>query len=265
MELKPVVAYQRISTDSTRQDLERQREPLKTRATTDKLEILAWVEEEERAGEKAMPTFDRPKVKQAMKLAGELRAVGLLVENVDRWTRKGADDLGYSMFVLRRDYGLELIFSDLPADPFAREILPPIMATLARLDNKRRADQQRTSAALRKSRGIKIGRTPRPDLTDEEFEEDVLPTILARRGLAAAAVLVGRRRLLEAGRGGLEVVDPKARRFCTPSESWLADQLAKRPGSHRLLGRVYRPGHGNPPRKAGIPGEPTAEVEQVAA
>lgn len=164
-----LIGYLRVSTDDKGQDPERQRPVLVQGAARDGNEVVAWVIDQSPAGEKAMPTFDRPKIKEAFALAREHGAGGLIVENVDRWTRKGADDLGYSHFVMRRDYGLKLWFADLAGmDDFAREVLPPLMATLARLDNKRRSDQAKTSAAKRIAEGKRIGREPKDVLSDEE-------------------------------------------------------------------------------------------------
>lgn len=237
-----LVAYKRVSTDDKGQDPSRQDKPLQAFADRNGDEIVAWVVDEgTSAGEKGVPTLDRPKVKEALKLARELKAHALLVENVDRWTRKGSMDLGYSLFVLLRDHRLELLFADLPEDDFAREVLPPLMATLARMDNKRKSDMATTSAAKRKARGDRLGRPPKPDLTDEELEEVVEPLSKAGHGLRRIAAALTRRRLV--GRDGIEVVEPKARRQRHCSESWLRDQLAKRVGTNGLSTRVYRPCH----------------------
>lgn len=241
-----LVAYLRVSTDDKNQDPERQRPVLEAKARASGHEIMAWViDEGSKAGEKAIPTFDRPKVKDAIKLAKKLKADGLMVESVDRWTRKGADDLGYSMFVLRRDHGLEgaLVFADMPDDPFAREILPPIMAVLARLDNKRRSDQAKSSMARKKALGVRIGRPPKPPMTDQEYHEIAMPLLAQGSGLRKVAIAISQQRLK---RGDGEVFDAKARRGCTVGTYWVAKELDNRQKSEGLSRRVRRTRSGYP-------------------
>lgn len=235
-----LIAYLRVSTDDKNQDPERQRPVLEACAKRDGHEIVAWVIEKEPAGEGATyQTLDRPKVRVALDLAQEHKAGGIMVENVDRWTRRGSMDLGYSMFVLERDHKLKILFADLPADDFARDVLPPLMATLAKMDNKRRSDQARTSAARKKMQGVRLGRPPKPDLTDDELQA-VAVLVRAGRGMRLAALEVSRLR------GAFEVSDPAARRRRVVSASWLTDQLARRTESPGLLGRVVQPTHRRP-------------------
>lgn len=241
-----LVAYLRVSTDDKNQDPERQRPILEAKAKSAGHEIVHWViDEGSSAGQKAMPTFDRPKVKEAIKIANKLGADGLMVESVDRWTRKGADDLGYSMFVLRRDHGLAgaLVFADMPDDPFAREILPPIMAVLARLDNKRRSDQAKSSMARKKAMGIRIGRPPKPPMTDQEYHELALPLLAQGSGLRKVAIAISQERLKR--RHG-EVFDAKARRASTVGTYWVAKELDNRQKSAGLSRRVRRTKNGHP-------------------
>ena len=215
-----LVAYLRVSTDDKGQDPERQRPHLEAHATQGGHQIVAWViDDGVSAGENAMPTLDRPGVEQALQRAGELKANGILVENVDRWTRKGSMDLGYSMFVLHRDYGLKLVFADLPQDEFAREVLPPLMATMARLDNKRRSDSTRSGMARKKSLGVRMGRPLKPGLTDAEWPV-VLEMLRAGKGTRRASLEVSRLR------GAFELTDPKARKERGVSKFWLECQLA---------------------------------------
>lgn len=236
-----VVLYRRVSTDDRGQDPDRQLAPLMAVVQRDKHEVVGdVVDEGTSAGEKGVPTFERPKVKELLALAKAQRAHGVLVENVDRWTRKGPSELGYSMFVLERDHKLKLLFADLPADPFAREVLPPLMATLARMDNQRRSDMATTSVAQRKARGERIGRKPKPDLTEEEFQAVI--RLMSRGGSVIGGLRIAS---LEVSRlrGAHEVADAKARRDRMVSKNWIADQLNKRPETTQLLGRAVRPGH----------------------
>lgn len=253
-----VVLYRRVSTDDKGQDPDRQKAPLARVVERDRHVVVGdVVDEGTSAGEKGLPTFDRPKVRELLAVAKREKAHAILVENVDRWTRKGPSELGYSMFVLQRDHGLQLLFADLPEDPFAREVLPPLMATLARMDNQRKSDMARTSVAQRKARGERIGRKPKPDLSDDEFAAviRVMAGASTIGGLRLAALEVSRRR------GAHEVADPKARRDRMVSKNWVANQLFyKRPETLQLLGRVVRPGNRPPSRKAALPDNPQDPV-----
>jgi len=131
------IGYLRVSTDDKEQDPERQKILLEAYASGHGHRVVAWVTDEgTSAGKRGPPTMDRPSVKEALRLAQQHHANGILVESVDRWTRKGPSDLGYCLFVLQRDHdGLELLFADIPNDPFIRDVIPPLMASLVRMDN----------------------------------------------------------------------------------------------------------------------------------
>lgn len=245
-----LIGYLRVSTDDKNQDPERQRPVLEGAARKSGDTITGWVVDEgTRAGDKGPPTLDRPRLKELLALAKETKADGIMVESVDRWTRKGSSDLGYSMFVLERDHGLKLMFADTPDDPIAREVIPPLMAFLARMDNKRRSDQARSSAARKKAMGVRVGRPPKPDLDPAEFQA-AIAAMTAGGGYRKAALAVS------SMRGAADVSDAKARRARMVSASWVADQLAKRPETPGLLGRVVRPCHAPPSRNGPIPEQP---------
>lgn len=242
-----LVAYLRVSTDDKGQDPSRQKAPILARATKDGHEVVAWVIDEGTSG--AVPAMERPRVQEAIKLAKSLGARALVVEAVDRWSRGGWQDVGVSMYQLESDHGLGLLFADLQGDDFVVELLTGILATIAKMNRKRLAEMTRTGMANARAKGVRLGRPAKPDLTAEELAV-VVELVKSGRGLRRAADAITATRMV--GRDGVPVVDAKARRFRKVSASWLADQLAKRPETPGLLGRVIRPCHRDPPPNGSI-------------
>src|ERR1041385_8014302 len=111
-----LIAYLRVSTDDKGQDPDRQKRAMEARAAKDGHTVVAWVEDVGTSG--GVPALDRPKVKEAVRLAAEHGAGAIIVEAVDRWTRSGWQDVGVSMWRLRTENDLGLLFADLHGDDF---------------------------------------------------------------------------------------------------------------------------------------------------
>lgn len=267
-----LVAYQRVSTDDKGQDPERQKAPIQARADRDSHQVVAWVTDEGTSG--ATPPLDRPAVQEAIRLCREHGAKAIIVESVDRWTRGGWKDLGVSMFALQHDHGLDLLVADVEADGWVAELLVGIMATIAKMVRERLVAATKSGIANARRRVhdpsgcepctagqwcplFRNGREPKPDLTDQEAAV-VYAMKKAGKGDRLCALEISRLR------GAHEVADPKAARKRRVSKAWIADQLAKRPETLEVLGRVPRPSHERPSRKGPVSGR-SAEAAEAEA
>lgn len=246
-----VVGYLRVSLDDKGQDPDRQRAPIESRAARDGHQVVGWVTDKGTSG--SIPAMTRPRVIEAVRLAKAEGAGGIMVESVDRWTRDGPRDLALSMFELEHDHRLQLVVADINGDDFTTELLMGIMATIAKMVRRRLIEATKSGIANARRKGVIIGRPRKPDLTDEELAACVRVGDASLPGLRRMALIVSQMR------GAHEVADAKARRFRTVSRSWLADQLAKRPESPGLLGRVVRPSHDRPSRNGPLPEQPAEQ------
>lgn len=212
-----LIGYLRVSTDDKGQDPERQKVPILARAARDGHEVAGWVVDEGTSG--GIPALDRPRAREAIRLAGQLHARGLVVESVDRWTRAGPRDLAISLYLLETDHRLSLLVADLPEDDFLFELLSNIMAIIAKMNRRRLSEATKSGMARNKALGLSNGgQQPKPELTDTEYH--AIEASLATVGLRAAATELSRLR------GAWDESDPKKRRQLSVSHSWLSGQLA---------------------------------------
>lgn len=230
-----LIAYLRVSTDDKGQDPDRQKRVIQAWAATNKHEVTEFVKDEGTSG--ATPPLNRQAVREALQLAEDTGADGIVVESTDRWTRGGWQDLGVSMFLMQTEHGgKKLIIADLPqGDEFVAELLGGIMASVAKEFRRRLRAQIKSGLANAKAKGWpngEPGRLPKPDLTDEE-----LKTV----NLCRASGMGWRRSALEIskGRGAYDVADPKAQKERAISQTWLRKEIA-RLASHSET-RQYRP------------------------
>lgn len=197
-----LIAYLRVSTDDKGQDPDRQKPAILARATKDGHKVVAWVVDEGTSG--GVPALDRPKVKEAIRLAKVHGAGALIVEAVDRWSRGGWQDVGVSMFRLQSDHDLGLIFADLQGDEFVVELLTGILATIAKMNRQRLREMVKSGMANARKKGVHLGRPPKV-LTPEDWR--LVDSMRAEgKGWRLVALAVSRQR------GAFDVADPKAQR-----------------------------------------------------
>jgi putative DNA-invertase from lambdoid prophage Rac len=215
-----LVGYVRVSTDDKGQNPERQVDILTARANRTGDQLVAMVRDEGTSG--GVPPMERAWVQQAIRLAKEHGADGILVESVDRWTRVGVQDFFESSTTLELRHGLKLVLADVPQgmDGMALEIYQSIMAIVAKAFRERLREQIKSGLARAKKEGWKNGqpgRRPKPNLAPEEIAYVREQKAMGRRGAGWGRMAME----LTRRRGALEVVDAKARDKRTVTPSWL--------------------------------------------
>lgn len=189
-------------------------------AARDGHEVVAWFMDEGTSG--GVSPLERIQVGLAIKKAKELDADALLVESVDRWTRRGVHDFCQSSADLELRHGLKLVLADVPQgmDGMALEIYTSIMAIVAKAFRERLREQIKTGLARAKKEGWKNGppgRRPKANLQPHEIAYVREQRALGRRGAGWGRMA----QELSRRRGALEVVDPKAQDKRTVRPSWL--------------------------------------------
>lgn len=259
-----LVGYCRVSTDDKGQNPERQKDLLQAWATRNGHTVAHWIIDEGTSG--GISPLERIQVGLAIKKAKELGAEAILVESVDRWTRKGVHDFFQSSADLKLRHGLELALADVPQgmDGMALEIYQSIMAIVAKAFRERLREQIISGIARAKREGWKKGRPgrqPKANLSPEEVAYVREQRLLGRRGAGwgRMAAEITRRR------GALEVVDRKARDKRVVSPSWLRTEWARISAGSMV--RTWRPVGITPPVVAGVGSQPphsAAAIGEVA-
>ena len=215
-----LVGYCRVSTDDKGQNPDRQKDVLASMAARDHHEVVAWVMDEGTSG--GVSPMDRIQVGLAIKKAKELEADGLLVESVDRWTRRGVHDFCQSSADLELRHQLKLVLADVPQgmDGMALEIYTSIMAIVAKAFRERLRAQIISGLARAKREGWKRGRPGRQPKANLKPEEAAY--VREQRGMGRRGAGWGRMAAeLTRSRGALEVIDLKARDKRVVTPSWL--------------------------------------------
>lgn len=213
-----LIGYLRVSTDDKGQDPDRQRDVIQKWADANSHTMLAWVKDEGTSG--ATSPFQRQAVLEAIKEAQALKADGIAVEAVDRWTREGMEALAVSKFQLRVDHdGLQLAIANSPPGlpPYLMQIFDGMMAAVAQmwLERHRAAVKSgRERAAAKGWPNGQPGRKPKPKLTPKEQET---LTRLIDQGLGVDRLSLELSRI----RGAFEVSDPTARSRLEVKPTWL--------------------------------------------
>lgn len=218
-----LVGYCRVSTDDKGQNPERQADVLRAWATRNGHDLVAIVRDEGTSG--GVAPMERVWVQQAIREANAKGADAIVVESVDRWTRRGVHDFCQSSADLDLRHGLKLVLADVPQgmDGMALEIYTSIMAIVAKAFRERLREQIKSGLARAKREGWKNGqpgRRPKPNLSPEEvaYVREMKAMGRAGPGWGRMALELTRRR------GALEVVDPKARERRTVTASWLRSE-----------------------------------------
>ena len=215
-----LVAYCRVSTDDKGQNPERQADILKAWAERGGHEIVGIVKDEGTSG--GVPPMDRRWVQQAIRQANDAKADGILVESVDRWTRRGVHDYCQSCADLELRHGLKLYLADVPQgmDGMALEIYTSIMAIVSKAFRERLREQIKSGLARAKREGWKNGRPGRR--AKANLAPDEIAYVREQRSMGKRGAGWGRMSAeLTRRRGALEVVDTKARDKRTVTPSWL--------------------------------------------
>lgn len=215
-----LIAYCRVSTDDKGQNPERQVDLLGAQAQRAGHELVAVIRDEGTSG--AVPPLERAMVQQAIRKAKELQADGILVESIDRWTRRGVQDFFESSTTLELRHGLKLVVADVPAgmDGMALEIYQSIMAIVAKAFRERLREQIKSGLARAKKEGWKKGRPGAPLKANLEPHE--IAYVREQRSMGRRGAGWGRMAAeLTRRRGAAEVVDAKAKARRTVSPSWL--------------------------------------------
>lgn len=215
-----LIGYCRVSTDDKGQNPQRQKDVLQAMADRDGHQVLAWFMDEGTSG--GITPLERIQVGLAIKKAKELDADALLVESVDRWTRRGVHDFCQSSADLELRHGLKLVLADVPQgmDGMALEIYTSIMAIVAKAFRERLREQIKTGLARAKKEGWKNGppgRRPKANLQPHEIAYVREQRSLGRRGAGWGRMAAE----LSRRRGALEVVDRKAQDKRIVRPSWL--------------------------------------------
>lgn len=279
-----LVEYLRTSTDDKGQDPTRQQAPNRERAAKDGHEIVGTVVDEKPNGKSSggIPCMEREGFLECIAKAKELRAGGIIVENVDRLTRCGWRDLGATLFLLDTEHDLKVVFADVGGtdedDPNGglAEVIVPFSAYLARLARQRiRATTKSGMANARRRKHdaeacpdckgghwcaiTRQGRPPSPELEPDEW---TLYEELKQRGwgMRRIAVALTDHRLKQGGRDGSPVVDPKARAARNISETLLRRWVANRVLTPGLSVRFDRTRQPDPRRNGPISLQEEAEA-----
>lgn len=213
-----LVGYLRVSTEDKGQDPQRQRDVIQAWASREGHSVVEWVRDEGTSG--ATDPFQRQMVLEAIELAKEAEAEGIVVENIDRWTREGVEALFVSRFRLRMDHdGLRVVVANTPPGltPALEEMFDGIMATVARMFRDRLREQIKSGIALAKRNGWpkgKPGTKPKPGFSPAE-RELVTRMVNAGHGVDLIALEVSR------SRGAFDVADSQSQRSRRVGPTWV--------------------------------------------
>lgn len=162
--------YLRTSTDDKGQDPERQLDTIRPWVERHRCRLLEAVVDEGTSAWKVDP-FERPRFLQAIRQAQNAGAWGIVLETVDRFTRIDAREFVYAQVKLEKEFGLKLLFADIPPfdqDTFEAGILNYIKAQGAHEWIKAHSAKVRSGMRRRIEQGAVFGR-PRKLLSAHEM------------------------------------------------------------------------------------------------
>jgi DNA invertase Pin-like site-specific DNA recombinase len=200
------IPYLRVSTDDKGQNPRRQLEVIEPWAEREGVELLEPVIDEGSSASKLSP-FERPRFVKACELARNHRAMAIIVECADRFSRQGQKKDGWAEEELGRRFGLRLLRADKPLEQhgtLAGDLGDAFKAEFAREWVREHARKVKSGIARAKREGRHVGR-PRKQLELEEI-------VLIRKMHAAG---VGLRRIalkVSELRGAFGLADPSHRR-----------------------------------------------------
>lgn len=197
--------YCRTSKDDAGQDPKRQMDVIKPWAEREGISLLPPVIDEGTSAHKVSP-FERPKFREAVRLAAKHKADGVVFESIDRMTREGIKMWYRTAFKLEDNYGLELHWADMPLamqEGMAGQVILAVRAGMAHDIAKRMSESTKSGLERAKAKGKKLGR-PRKHIGEDEVRLAI--RLKERMGWDSVAHEINRRR------GVFEIVDPKSRK-----------------------------------------------------
>lgn len=157
------VPYLRVSTDDKGQDPGRQLMTIKPWATQHNVELLTPIVDEGTSASKTDP-FKREKFLEAIQAAKLNGANAILVENIDRFTRRGAKLNGYYKVHLEVQFKLKLWCADRSIenqDSGQGELIESVQAYIGREKSETLSRRVREGMARAKAKGKHMGQPPK--------------------------------------------------------------------------------------------------------
>lgn len=215
-----VVGYCRVSTEDKGQDPLRQKELLQRWADYNKVHLAEVVLDEGTSG--SVSPLTRKKVKEAIALAKQHGAEGLVVETADRWTRGGLEDGVMSRAALLQEHRLALYMTDMQfgMDKMLAQIMLAIRDAMA--EDWLRRHKARVAQGLRRAseKGWPKGKPGNPGKEPLNLEEQeiVRQARLENKGWGQISVAIQHHREAHL------VADARVRRERSVSDWWVRDQ-----------------------------------------
>lgn len=229
-----VIGYARVSTEDKGQDPLRQKELLQRWADLNKVDLVSVVLDEGTSG--SISPLTRKKVKEAIILAKQHGAEGLVVETADRWTRGGLEDGVMSRAALLQEHRLALFMTDMQfgMDKMLAQIMLAIRDAMA--EDWLRRHKARVAQGLRRAseKGWPRGKPGNPGKEPLNLEEQEIVRQARLDGKGWGQISVA----IQHHREAHTVADARVRRERSVSDWWVRDQW------RRLL-------RGNSPKSSG--------------
>lgn len=164
------VPYLRVSTDDKGQDPSRQLLTIQPWGNTNGVEIAGTMVIDEGTSAHKTDPFQREKFLQAIALAKLEKADAIIVENIDRFSRKGSKMTGYYKVKLEMEHKLKLWCADRSMeaqDSGSGELIESVQAFIGREKSETLSRRVREGMASAKAKGQVMG-APRKPLTAPE-------------------------------------------------------------------------------------------------
>lgn len=157
------VPYYRVSTDDKGQDPSRQAALCDPWAQQNQVALTRPVIDEGTSASKTDP-YQRPAFLQAIALAKLEKANAILVENIDRFSRKGSKMTGYYKVKLELEHKLKLWCADRSMeaqDSSSGELIESVQAFIGREKSEVLSRRVKEGMAKAKARGVHLGQPPK--------------------------------------------------------------------------------------------------------
>lgn len=157
------VPYLRVSTDDKGQDPSRQMLTIEPWAKANGVDLLPEVVDEGTSASKTDP-FQRQKFKEAIERAHVLGAKAIIVEQPDRFTRRGSRLYGYYKTKLELEHKLKLWCVDRSMenqDSNIGELMEGVQAFAGREKSETLSRRVREGMAKAKAKGVHLGQPPK--------------------------------------------------------------------------------------------------------
>lgn len=178
--------YLRVSTDDKGQDPKRQLDLIQAWAARENVRLLPAIEDQGTSADKTDP-FERPAFLEAIDAARDKGAQAIVVETVDRLTRRGIEHYHVSSYNLREREKLKLWKADQSLElqeSFGGQLVATVQAAMAQQWMERHKKAVRSGIDRARANGAKFGRKPKVFTQAEmDFIEGCLrvPRFIAHR------------------------------------------------------------------------------------